>query len=248
MWKNFATALSFLTVFRLPFTSSETISSKDFAESFSCFPLVGFILGVCYAASAYALSPFVPPLLLSVMIAAATVFLTRALHMDGLADLADGVGGGYTPERRLEIMKDSRTGPFGALAVVLAVAFKVAALDALIYRHAFPLILLVPIFSRFAMVLAAYKSRYARSRGGLARPFLEHMTHRPLFAAALLTAAFSVFISPTAGIVAAVLVCGSVSVLRFYCHRWLGGVTGDALGAINEITEVVLLSVFACLP
>ncbi len=248
MWKSLATALSFLTILRVPFTSTEAVSSEDLAQSFSCFPLVGLILGACYASLARLLSPLVPPLLLSVTITAVMLGLTRALHMDGLADLADGLGGGYTPERRLEIMKDSRTGPFGAIAVVLAVAFKIAALDVLISRQLFSLIVLAPVFSRFAMVLTAYGSPYARKTGGLARPFLENITRRQIVTASFFTAVLAVFINFSAGLSALVFACASVALLRFYCRRLLGGVTGDVLGAANEIVEVVALFVFACLP
>lgn len=247
MWSRLGTALSFLTLFRLPFTSSATLAPQELAESFSFFPLVGLALGFCYAAPAYALSGFMPALLLSVVVTALTAVLTRALHLDGLADLADGVGGGYSPERRLEIMKDSRTGAFGALAIALAVAFKVAALDALILRNAFSALLLVPVFSRFAMVLAAYRSPYARKEGGLGKPFLEHMVRRHVLTAFLFTAAPSLLIQPVFGLLALVLASGSVLALRLLCRRWLGGITGDALGAINEIVEVLLFSAAACM-
>jgi adenosylcobinamide-GDP ribazoletransferase len=247
MWSHFGTALSFLTLFRLPFTSAGTLAPQELAESFSYFPLVGLTLGFCYAAPAYALSGFMPALLLAVLITALTAVLTRALHLDGLADLADGVGGGYTPERRLEIMKDSRTGAFGALAIALAVAFKVAALDALILRKAFPAVLLVPVFSRFAMVLAAYRSPYARKEGGLGKPFLDHIARRHVLTAFLLTAVTALLVQPVFGLCALALASGSVLALRLLCRRWIGGITGDALGAINEIVEILLFSAAACM-
>lgn len=247
MWSHFGTALSFLTLFRLPFTSPRTLTPQELAESFSFFPPVGLILGFCYALPARALSALVPSLLLAVAITALTAVLTRALHLDGLADLADGVGGGYNPERRLEIMKDSRTGAFGALAIALAVAFKVAALDAVIRAEAFLPLLLVPVVSRLAMVLAAYRSPYARKEGGLGKPFLEHIARRHLLTALGLTAVSAFLVQPVFGLFALALAAGTVPAFRLLCRRWLGGMTGDALGALNEIVEVLLLSAAACM-
>lgn len=130
--------------------------------------------------------------MLAVLVAALLAFLTRGLHLDGLADVADGFGGGYTRERRLEIMKDSRTGPLGALALIFAVLFKVAALHTLIPAHCWTGMLLAPVLSRLAMVLGAYRMPHARKAGGLATPFLEAMTFHQVVLAVLLSAAILV--------------------------------------------------------
>ena len=131
MLKNFAAALSFLTILRIPFTKSN-LAAEELAAGFSCFPLAGLVLGfICYG-SAVLLRKNVPAPILSVLIAALMVLLTRGLHLDGLADFADGIWGGSTPQRRLEIMKDSRSGAFGVLALIFAVAFKVASIHTLV--------------------------------------------------------------------------------------------------------------------
>jgi adenosylcobinamide-GDP ribazoletransferase len=244
MWKHLAVAVSFLTIFRLPWTSSEIASPADLARSFSWFPLVGLMLGLCVVAPVYILQSG-PPFVLAVLVAALLAVLTRGLHLDGLADVADGIGGGYTPERRLEIMKDSRTGPFGALALIFAVLLKVAALYTLILSHCWFAILLAPVLSRLAMVLGAYKMPYARRVEGLAKPFLEHMELQQLLAASLLSVLFLVFLSMRFApfFLGIVVVCAGLS--RFFARRWLGGTTGDMLGALNEITEVAVLTVSA---
>jgi adenosylcobinamide-GDP ribazoletransferase len=245
MWKSFTIAVSFLTIFRLPHTPSQKITPSDLAGSFSWFPLVGLFLGLETAALAYLLQS-APPLLLAVLLTALLAILTRGLHLDGLADLADGIGGGYTPERRLEIMKDSRTGPFGALALIFVVLLKSAAMCPLVLGHCWSGILLAPALSRFAMVLAAYKMPYARSVEGLAKPFLEHMDFQQLLTASLLSAAFLVCFSPGLAIIFAGLVLACAGLLRSLARRCLGGMTGDVLGALNEITETVLLAASAC--
>jgi adenosylcobinamide-GDP ribazoletransferase len=245
MWKHFTIAVSFLTIVRPPCTPSGEISPADLAKSFTWFPAVGFLLGLCSAAVAWQLQS-APPLLLAVVLTALLAILTRGLHLDGLADLADGIGGGYTPERRLEIMKDSRTGAFGALALIFAVLLKSAALYSLVLGHCWAGMILAPVVSRFAMVLGAYHMPYARSVGGLARPFLEHMDFQQLVGASLLSLVFLVFFSLKFAAIYLGIALACTGLLRLLSRRWLGGITGDVLGALNEITEVVLLAVSAC--
>lgn len=244
MWNQLNLAVSFLTILRLPFASSRAATPADLAGSFSWFPLVGFILGLGAVAPAYLLAS-APPLMLAVLVTALLAFLTRGLHLDGLADMADGLGGGYTPERRLEIMKDSRTGPFGALALIFAVLFKVAALHTLILGHCWSGMLVAPVLSRLAMVLGAYRMPHARSVGGLATPFLENLTVRQVLAAGLpavvIALCFDLKFAPLAlGIVA----CCAWSA-RLLAGRRLGGMTGDVLGALNEVAEVAVLAAAA---
>jgi adenosylcobinamide-GDP ribazoletransferase len=245
MWKELTLAVSFLTVFRLPFTSPQIATPVELARSFSWFPLVGLLLGMCIAAPAYLLRS-APPLVLAVLLTALLAALTRGLHLDGLADVVDGIGGGHTPERRLEIMKDSRTGPFGALALIFAVLFKVVALHTLILDHCWPVMLLAPALSRLAMVVGAYKMPYARSTGGLAKPFLEHMEFRQLLTATMLSITFLVFHDLKFAAFSLGIVIACAGVTRFLARRWLGGMTGDVLGTLNELTEVAIFSASAC--
>ncbi|MDY0039389.1 MAG: adenosylcobinamide-GDP ribazoletransferase [Desulforhabdus sp.] len=246
-YKRLTTAVSFLTVLPLPCSAAHIVDSADLARSFSFFPVAGLIIGAVCLIPMWILHTVMPPLLGAVLIATLLVLLTRGLHLDGLADLADGVGGGYTPERRLAIMKDSRIGTFGSVAVVLAMLFKVAGLHALIVANCWPPIILTPVFSRLAMVFTAYKSPYARPEGGLGKPFLEHMsTHEPLLAAAF-ACAFGLVVAPglTLPYLAAVVFCATV--FRLLGRHWLGGITGDVLGATNEVGEIFLFTLSACI-
>lgn len=244
MWHQLTLAVSFLTIIRLPFTPSQEATPSDLAGSFSWFPLVGLVLGLCATAPVY-LFPAAPPLMLAVLVAALLAFLTRGLHLDGLADVADGFGGGYTRERRLEIMKDSRTGPLGALALIFAVLFKVAALHTLIPAHCWTGMLLAPVLSRLAMVLGAYRMPHARKTGGLATPFLEAMTFHQVVLAVLLSAAILVCFDLKFAALSLGIVAWCAMLARILAQRWLGGMTGDVLGALNEVAEVAVLTVAA---
>lgn len=245
--KHIATAVSFLTVFPVPKGFVGTFAAADLAQCFSFFPLAGLLIGTCCLLAALALHQWMPALLTGVVLTALLAILTRGLHLDGLADLTDGIGGGYTIERRLEIMKDSNIGTFGSLALVLALLFKVASLHVLLKTSYWPPILLVPSFSRLAMVFTAFKSTYARPEGGLGKPFLESMTIKQPLVSTGLTCFIALLISPGLMVLyfPAVVLCAAL--FRSIGHRWLGGVTGDVLGATNEVTEIVLFSLSACI-
>jgi len=245
MWRRFANALMFLTVLRLP--AAGEFTPVEAARCYAFFPLVGFLLGAAALALAVLLRPVMPPLLLAVWVCAGMTLLTRGFHLDGLADLADGVGGGYTPARRLEIMKDSATGAFGSLALVFAIIFKVSAMQTLITAQSWVPLALIPALSRLAIVLTAYKNTYARPEGGLGKAGVEHLDTGTVLVAGLSALGFTLLLAPRSApvYVGAVILCALLA--RFLAQRWLGGVTGDVLGAANEVTEVILYTLCACL-
>ncbi len=244
MFRNVSAALSFLTIFRIPFLR-HTWSPGELAASFSCFPLAGFVLGLIYYGAAFVFLSFIPALLLSALISTMTVLLTRGLHFDGLADFADGIWGAYSPERRLEIMKDSRTGSFGVLAIVIVFTVKTASVYSLISEHYLAPLLVAPVLSRFAMVSAAYGSTYARKEG-LAGPFLENMRREHLAAAAGLAIICS---APggSATILYLTVTLACAFFIKVFSRKCLGGITGDVLGALNEISETTILVLGACI-
>ena len=166
--------------------------------------------------------------------------------MDGLADLADGLGGGYTPARRLEIMKDSATGAFGALALILAVLLKTCAIYSLIMAKSWLALAIVPALGRFAIVVGAYKGSCARS-GGLAKSSIEQITRGTLVAAASFAFPLALLLSPKFSLAFLGTAIVGPLLVRSLAQRLLGGITGDVLGAINEVTEVLLFTLSACL-
>ena len=192
------------------------------------------------------LQAVMPPLLLAALACAFMTFVTRGFHLDGLADLADGIGGGYTPERRLEIMKDSATGAFGALAVIFAIVLKTSAIYSLIMAKSWIALAIVPAMGRFAIVVTAYKSPCARTEG-LAKSSIEFVTRGTLLAAASFAVVLTLLLVPKFAAVFIGAATLSALLVRALAHRLLGGVTGDVLGAVSEITEVLVLTLSACL-
>lgn len=243
MLKSFSAALSFLTIFRIPFIQPVT-SSKELVSGVAYFPLTGLFLGLIYYGTATALNGRVPGLLLSVMIVSLSILLTRGFHFDGLADFADGIWGGSSPERRLEIMKDSRIGAFGVLALVMGVSFKIASIDALISAGNLVPLVLAPVFGRFAQAAMIYGGKHAR-KDGLGKLFLEDFKIEHLAIAAVFTAA-SALPAGFKALLYLVPVLGCVILFRSISRKYLGGITGDVLGALSEVSEIIVLALGAC--
>jgi len=246
MIKTFSTALSFLTVYSLPWSGDASSTPRDMAASFASFPLVGAFLGLGGLIPALLLSSVAPALVSAAIVVIFHAVSTRGLHLDGLADLADGLGGGFSPERRLEIMKDSHIGAFGTIALILALLLKTVSIAALIEHHAWAGLVMAPLLSRLSMVLTAYRSPSARSQSGLGRLFLDHMSVGDVRLAAVWAAGLSFLPAPWLALAAVPVMLATVGALRFVTRRALGGVTGDVLGAASEITEALVLATAAC--
>ncbi len=236
----FLAALQFLSVapplVRRPFTAAEMGASVGF------YPLVGVLLGVVLLLADGLLAPFLPLPLRSALLLALWVTLTGALHLDGFLDTCDGLFGGYTPESRLEIMRDERVGAYALAGGVLLLLVKFSALNALPERLG-PL-LLAPALGRWAMALAVVAYPYARPQG-LGYDIKQHATWRQAALATLITAALTLTLawhSAHWSLWLTLLVAALVMWLaaRFALQR-LPGLTGDLYGALNEVVEAVVL-------
>jgi adenosylcobinamide-GDP ribazoletransferase len=236
----FALAVQFLT--RLPVPRDLTFSEGRLLRATRYYPAVGLIVGAIGAAvllgAALAL-PWPVAVLLSV---AATVAATGAFHEDGLADAADGLGGGLTRERALEIMRDSRVGTYGVLALGLVLALKVAALAALAPGQAAALVLCGHAISRYAPVAVVARADYAREQGAkFAAPSVSRAGERVALATAALAAlALALALGPGAALAALALAALLAALLARRVLARLGGYTGDCLGAAQQAAELGL--------
>ena len=229
-----AAAFAFLT--RLP-TGSGAVDARTQGRSLPFFPLVGCALGGVQALAGLGLVSVLPDALAAIAVVALSVVLTGALHLDGLAYVFDGLGGGRgDPARALAIMRDSRIGSFGAIALVLVVAAKIAALQAWLAAGGWQPILLAPIAARAAAVGLIVLLPYARSEG-LGRSFHDHGRGVHLLFAAL-TAALIVGLTDVALLPVLLGAWLLVALLGAWLRRRLGGLTGDAYGAGIELGEL----------
>lgn len=228
------TAFAFLT--RLPIRAG-VISDQDLGRSVGFFPLVGLVLGLATAGLAYACARLFPPSMTAVLVAIALGAITGGLHLDGLSDLFDGLAGGQGDRTRtLAIMRDSRIGAQGAVAVVLALAAKITATATLIEAGDFLALVAVPVIGRFVVGPAIVLFPYARPEG-LGRAFNGAARVPQLVIATGITAAVVLALGPTL-LAAALGALGVALVLAIALRLHLGGLTGDIYGALIEIAEV----------
>jgi adenosylcobinamide-GDP ribazoletransferase len=229
MIRPLAAAFAFLT--RLPVMPRD-LHVTDLGRSIAWFPLVGLLLGV--VASTVARLP-VDGGVRAIAIVALGAYLTGGLHLDGVADIADGLGGGRGDRARsLAIMKDSRIGAFGAIALVLVLLAKVRATS--LALEPLPL-LAAPVVARGVTSALIVAFPYARAEG-LGRAFHDH--GRPLDAGIAVALATTVALVAHVPVAAAVATLTAVAVAIWIHHR-LGGLTGDAYGTLVETTELALL-------
>ncbi len=241
----FRVALTFLTVFPAGIRTFQ--GAGELARSAVFFPLVGLILGGMTAAAVALLQEFVPLAPLLVLVLAALFFLTRGLHLDGLADTADGLIGGLNKERALEIMKDGAVGPMGAGAVLLVFLFKYTALASAPAALLLALLVLTPVSGRWSMVLAGAAFGPAKPEG-LGSQFIRGLTWGRFAASSVVPLAVLLVFSwlGSASLVLPLLSGVLLAlVLALFCAqqaaRRLDGLTGDVLGAVNEIAESAFL-------
>lgn len=231
-------ALMFFT--RLPVPSSAQHDPEDLQRAAAWFPLVGWVVGAVAAAVWWAAAQVWTPALASGLSLAATLLLTGAFHEDGFADVCDGFGGGYTKERVLEIMRDSRVGAFGAIGVVVMLGLKwqaVAALPVTGFTGA-AVIFAGHTVSRAASVSLMAVLPYVREEAGKAKPLATQLSGGRLLVALLCGVAPLALLPLWSGCaVAGVLFVWFLLVAWF--RRRLGGYTGDCLGAAQQVTEVV---------
>ncbi|MEM6415313.1 MAG: adenosylcobinamide-GDP ribazoletransferase [Pseudomonadota bacterium] len=236
---SFLLAVQFLT--RLPVPTANLYTSERMAASVRYYPFVGILVGGVSALvfiSSLSLFPFIIALLFSI---ATGLILTGAFHEDGLADTFDGIGGGLTRQKALEIMKDSRLGTYGTVAIVVALALKVAALFSLAPDTVMASLIAGHCLSRLSSVLVIATSRYVRDEG-TGKPVAGGISAASLFIAVASGALVLVgwcFIQPLMALVWSFmgLLAGHI-LMRLFFEPKLGGYTGDTLGAVQQASEI----------
>jgi adenosylcobinamide-GDP ribazoletransferase len=239
--RPFLFAWHFLTAIPLSRAHHEPLPG-ELAGSFAWYPLIGLMLGGLLVGSDLLLSTLFPPGVVNLLLIVILVGVTRGLHQDGLADFLDGLAGGRTPADRLAIMRDGRIGAIGATGLILSLGLRYAALMALPSDARLPLLLCMPAVGRWAMVVGAVSAPYARTNGGLAAPFLAHLSPRHVLLGTLLLAApLFWFLGPPGALAGLALAAGAARAGTALARKFLGGITGDTLGATNELVEILFL-------
>jgi len=236
---RFLIALQFLTI--IPVRIKKRFGEDQLAQSMLFFPLIGVILGLCLAGVQKVSAIAFPVLPVSVILIAVLSALTGGLHLDGLADTADAVFSGKSREEKLRIMKSGQIGAMGAAAVALAILLKVSLVSSVPDKIITATLILFPAASRCGLLLPALIFRYARPEGGTGKAFITNLRLHTVLLSVLLTAAFAFGLLSLTGLFALALVFAVAVLSGKFIASKIGGITGDALGAINEVCEIVFI-------
>ncbi len=234
---RFLIALQFLTI--IPFNIKKKIEDKDFGRSLGYFPIVGLLLGIFLSGVAY-ISMFLPTMVISSLILVAWTVVTGGIHLDGFADTCDGFYGNRRKEDILEIMRDSRIGTMGAAGIAILLLFKFAMLSSIRSEDLWKVLIMTVVFARWSQAFVCLTSTYARDEGK-AKHFIEHVKRGDVFMGAIFILILNWFLIGIKGIILFTLLVITVLLFTKYVKRKIGGMTGDTIGATNEIAEASAL-------
>ncbi len=234
IFKGFALAVSMLTT--LPFFRVHDFSKGINGYAVMFYPLIGFILGAILWGIHELLSPYIPHVHLGVIIFSMWIFLTGALHLDGLSDTIDGI---YTPkERALEVMKEPHV---GAMGMIFSATFLILKASTLMVFDAFYLLPLVLMLSRFNAVLAIYFYPYV-SPSGMSSFAKEELKSFQVLAATIYVITIGALMLGLLNLVLMFVSLLILFVIKLYFLKRYGGFTGDIYGFTIEVTELILLN------
>ena len=247
-FKLFMLALMFFT--RIPCPSQENFEESDLNDSSRYFSAVGLIVGLLTFTVFYGSTYYFSAMTSVILSLVFSVLLTGAFHEDGFADMIDGFGGGWTKERILEIMKDSRIGAFGVIALILLFALKVSLLLETVVKlqalYALAFFLSMHSLSRAASGSLIYTSQYVQEdKVSKAKPLATGMSPGSFLfliivgIAPLILMKNPIYLAVIVPVFLTSFICGK------YYEKWIGGYTGDCLGATQQICEVVFMASFA---
>ncbi|MDD2541832.1 MAG: adenosylcobinamide-GDP ribazoletransferase [Desulfuromonadaceae bacterium] len=238
-------AFQFLTIIPLPI--SVRCEKEDMGRSTAFFPLAGFAIGGLLVGCNWLISPWVVRPLCDALLITLLALITGALHLDGLADVCDGLAARGGQERFLAVMKDSQVGAVGAVGLVLALLLKWQALVAVPSEIKWQVLLLFPALARFGQVVTLTGARHAR-QDGLGAVFAQGADGMALFLAFATVASAGFWLLGFTGLIALASVCMFSVAGRTFFQRKLGGLTGDTIGCISELNEILVLVVLSAVP
>jgi len=232
------TAFQFLTTF--PAIIRRAFTAQELGRAVGYFPIVGLALGGVLYGLDVGLSLIFPAQVVAIFILVAWLLLTRALHFDGFLDSCDGLFGGFTPERRLEIMRDSRVGAFGVAGGGLLLLAKYAAILSLPGPSG---LLLAPVLGRWTLSMAIFTFPYAREKG-LGRDMKDNVRWPQVILSTGVTLLAAWFFAGLIGLLAFALAVVVLWLGAGFILRRIPGLTGDSYGALCELAELAVLLLF----
>jgi len=251
--RDLSLAIRFLTIFPIAtFPLSNNINQdeeenleENFANSMAFFPLVGMLIGVFLVILRRIFYYFpVSPLVSDTLILIVWIWLSGGLHLDGFTDSVDGFLGGHNKEEILNIMKDSTTGAKGVVALVSLLLLKFVLLVEMPLSLKDATLFFTPAIGRWSMVIAAFLGKPARLKDSMGKLFMDYVSWREVIFASLTLAVIGILLFKLYFLPLLIVGIGIVLLILKYCQKKIGGISGDILGAINEIVEVSILLTF----
>jgi adenosylcobinamide-GDP ribazoletransferase len=236
----FFAALQYFT--RLPVPPSVGHSQQLLNDAARFFPLVGLVVGIIVASTLYLASWLWPAPIAVLLALAMSLWITGAFHEDGLADAIDGLGGGYDRAQCLAIMRDSRIGTYGTVALILSLGLRASVLIHLPVLPACILVVTTHVVSRAAAVTIMYRLPYAREDASRAKPLVEHVSRNSLLIAvftALVALLIGSLFFPLLWVTSLAVIISTLLWMRVL-KKTLQGYTGDCLGAAQQFAELAL--------
>lgn len=235
---SFLLALQFLTIIPVKI---KHINEKQMSESMVYFPFVGVLLGLILAVSDKLLyflnlGTFATNTILVILL----VVLTAGIHLDGLADTADAFLSRKSKDDMLKIMRDSHIGVMGVLSLISIILLKISFLSSISISLKTVSLVLMCILSRWVLVFAMFLFPYARQEGK-AKIFIQGMNFKIFILATIIALICVVTIWKIKGLIILGIIAISAYIIGRFINNKIGGITGDTLGAINELTEVIVL-------
>ena len=234
--KHLAIAFNLLTT--LPVRAPADWQPGDSGRAAGWYPFVGLVIGALVAGAYTLFDVRFSPLLTAALSLTFWVVLTGGLHLDGLADCCDGLLHASNPERRLEIMKDSRMGAFGGIGLMLVLLLKMSALISLPADRVLPGILLAASLGRWFIILAGFQP-LARP-GGMGADFASGLRKSTFFWSGLIPLVLVILLG-IPGLLALGITCFAFLLLLRFARERIGGVTGDVFGLVVETSEILVL-------
>jgi len=235
-------AFQFLTI--VPWLRSEVRHPEDLGASMALYPIVGAALGSIMVGVYSIGSAVFPDGVLRPMLVVLLVILTGGLHLDGFADVCDGFYAGRTKADALRIMKDPHLGTMAVIGLISVLMMKVVLLSYLPVAVLGSALLVFPAIGRGGMVWGMWMAPYARPEGGTGETFFRTLTGRHACTATILLSAWAMLFASWPAVILLLCAAGATKIFVGYCGQRIGGMTGDTLGALNELLELLTLVLY----
>ena len=240
--RHFLLAWQLLTV--IPIKQVSLAKKEDLAASLIFFPVVGMGIGVILSLINLAGSIFFSPFVANALVLISWVWVTGALHLDGLADTIDGICAGGNKKNILRVMKDGAIGAKGVVGLICILLLKFVLLNQINVGMKNQVLFYIPVVSRWSMVLGAYFSPYAKKEEGMGKAYVDLVDFKEVLLTTLITASLGLAILRLSFLPFLGITLLTISFWIVYLKRKIGGITGDTLGAMNETVETLGLFSF----